>query len=95
MNKLYYPTLTHLHDRDGRPTGFGESQTDISGRLDHSSQHAPSSASTLPSPDDSTRRSEKARVNGWGGRYSPSGGARGGHGRHLDARLHTLRPPGR
>ena len=46
MNKLNYPTLTHLHDRDGRPTGFGESQTDISGRLDHSRQSMPTSAST-------------------------------------------------
>ena len=61
MNKLYYPTLTHLHDRDGRPTDFGESRTDISGRLDHSSQSTPTSVSTRPSPDDSTPRSEKAR----------------------------------
>ena len=62
MNKLNYPTLTHLHDRDGRPTGFGESQTDISGRLDHSRQSMPTSASTPPSSDDSTPRSAKARA---------------------------------
>jgi hypothetical protein len=61
MNKLNYPTLTHLHDRDSRPTNFGESQTDISGRLDHSRQSMPTSASTPPSSDDSTRGREKAR----------------------------------
>ena len=61
MNKLNYPTLTHLHDRDGRPTDFGESQTDISDRLDHSSHHIPTSASARPSLDESTRGREKAR----------------------------------
>ena len=59
MNKHFYPAQTYLH-RDGRPTDFGESRTDISGRLDHSSQHTPSSASTLPSPDDSRRQWEEA-----------------------------------
>jgi hypothetical protein len=61
MNKLYNPTLTHLHDRDGRPTDFGEPATDISGRLDHSSQSTPTSASTRPSQDDSTQGREKPR----------------------------------
>jgi len=61
MNKLNYPTLTHLHDRDGRPTDFGEPSTDISGRLDHSRQSTSTSASTRPSPDHSTPGSEKAR----------------------------------
>ena len=61
MNKLYYPTRTHLHDRDGRSTDFGESRTDISDRLDYSSQSAPSSVSARPSPDESTTGSEKAR----------------------------------
>ena len=61
MNKLNYPTLTHLHDRDSRPTNFGESQTDISDRLDHSSHHLPTSASARPSLDESTRGREKAR----------------------------------
>jgi len=61
MNKLNYPTLTHLHDRDGRPSDFGESQTDISDRLDHSSHHIPPSASARPSLDESTRGREKAR----------------------------------
>ena len=61
MNKLYYPPLTHLHDRDGRAADFGESRTDIIGRLDHSSQPIPTSGSTRPSPDDSAPGSEKAR----------------------------------
>jgi hypothetical protein len=61
MNKLNYPTLTQLHDRDGQPTNFGESQTDISDRLDHSSHHIPTSASARPSLDESTRGPEKAR----------------------------------
>jgi hypothetical protein len=61
MNQLYYPTLTHLHDRDGRPTDFAESRTDISGRLDHSSQPIPTSASTRPPPDDSSQGREKPR----------------------------------
>ena len=30
MNKLYYPARTHLHDRDGRPTEFDQSQRDVS-----------------------------------------------------------------
>ena len=62
MNKLYYPTtLTHLHDRDSQPMDTGESWTDISGRLDHSSQPIPTSASTRPRPDDSTQGREKPR----------------------------------
>ena len=61
MNKLYYPSLTHRHDRDGRPTDFAESRTDISGRLVHSSQHIPTSASIRPSPEHSTPGREKAR----------------------------------
>jgi hypothetical protein len=61
MNKLNYPTLTHPHDRDSRPTNFGESQTAISDRLDHSSHHIPTSTSARPYLDDSTRGPEKAR----------------------------------
>jgi hypothetical protein len=61
MNKLNYPILTHLHDRDGRQTNFGESQTGISDRLDHSSHHLPTSASARPSIDESARGREKAR----------------------------------
>jgi len=59
MNKLYYPTLTHLvHDRDGPPY-FGESRTGISDRLDQSSHHLSTSASTRPSLDESTRGRKK------------------------------------
>ena len=61
MNKLYNPTQTHLHRRAGRPTDFGEPSTDISGRLDHSSQSTSTSGSIRPSQDHSTPRSEKAR----------------------------------
>jgi hypothetical protein len=61
MNKLNYPTLTHLHDRNGRQTSTGESQTDISDRLDHSSHHLLTSASARPSLDESTGGREKAR----------------------------------
>jgi hypothetical protein len=61
MNKLYYPTLTHVSDRDDEPTEFGESLTDISGRPDHSSQSTSTSASTQLSLDYSTQRREKAR----------------------------------
>jgi hypothetical protein len=46
-------TDVRLHDRDGRPTYFGESRTGISDRLDRSS-HLPTSASTQPSLDEST-----------------------------------------
>jgi hypothetical protein len=46
-------TDVRLHDRDGRPTYFGESRTGISDRLDQSS-HLPTSASTQPSLDEST-----------------------------------------
>jgi hypothetical protein len=46
-------TDVRLHDRDGRPTYFGESRTGISDRLDRSS-HLPESASTQPSLDEST-----------------------------------------
>ncbi|HEY6684963.1 MAG TPA: hypothetical protein VI094_02015, partial [Propionibacteriaceae bacterium] len=60
MNKLNYPTLTHPHDRDGRPTNFDESQT-VSDRLDHSSHHIPTSTSARPSLDESTRERVKAR----------------------------------
>ena len=60
MNKLNYPALTHLHDRDGRPTGFDQSQRDISGRLDHSSQpyrlqHRPGRPQMSP-PEDAKAR---------------------------------------
>jgi hypothetical protein len=61
MNKLYYPTPTRLHVRDGRPTDFDQSQGDVSDRLDHSSHHLPTSASAGPSLDESTRGREKAR----------------------------------
>jgi hypothetical protein len=54
--KLYY-----LQGRDGRPTDIAELRTDISPRLDHSSQHIPISASTRPSLDDFTQRREEAR----------------------------------
>ena len=60
MNKLYYPAPTHLHDRDGRPTEFDQSQRVVSDRLDHSSHHLPTSASAEPSLDESTR-GRKAR----------------------------------
>ena len=60
MNKLYYPTLTHLvHDRDGQPTYFGESRTGLLDRLDQSSHHLPTSASTRPSLHESTRGRKK------------------------------------
>jgi hypothetical protein len=60
MNKLYYPTLTHLvQDRDGRPTYFGESRTGLSDRLDQSSHLLPTSASTRPSLAESTRGRKK------------------------------------
>jgi hypothetical protein len=61
MNKLNYPTLTHLDDRDSQQTDTGESQTDISDRLDHSSHHIPTSASARPYLDESTRGRKKAR----------------------------------
>jgi hypothetical protein len=61
MNKLNYPTLTYLPDRDGRPPDVGESQIYTSDRLDHSSHHLPTSESALPSPDESTRGRENAR----------------------------------
>jgi hypothetical protein len=61
MNKLNYPTLTHLPDRDGRPTDVGEPQADISDRLDHSSHHLPTSVSGRPSLDESTRGRANAR----------------------------------
>jgi hypothetical protein len=61
MNKHYHPAQTYLHRRAGRSTDFGELQTDISRRLDHSSQPIPTSASTRPSPDESTKEREKAR----------------------------------
>jgi hypothetical protein len=61
MNKLNYPTLTHLPDRGGRPTDVGESQTDTSDRLDHSSRHLPTSELARPSPDESSRGRENAR----------------------------------
>jgi hypothetical protein len=44
MNELHYPALTHVQDRDGRPTNFDESRTDSSDRLDHSRQPIPDSA---------------------------------------------------
>lgn len=60
MNRLYYPTLTHLiHDRDGQPTYFGESRTGLLDRLDQSSHHLPTSASTRPSLHESTRGRKK------------------------------------
>jgi hypothetical protein len=60
MNKHYYAAQTYLH-RDGRPTDFGESRTDISGRLDHSRRSTPTSVSTRPFPDDSAPGSEEPR----------------------------------
>lgn len=60
--KLYYLQVRDgLQGRDGRPTDIAELQTDISRRLDHFSQHIPTSASTRRSPDDSTQRREEAR----------------------------------
>jgi hypothetical protein len=61
MNKHDYPAQTYLHRRDGQPIDFGESRTDISPRLDHSSQHLRTSVSTRSSPDDSTKEREKAQ----------------------------------
>jgi len=61
MNKFHYPAPTHLHDRDGRPTEFDQSQRVVSDRLDHSSHYLPTSASAEPSLDESTRGREKAR----------------------------------
>jgi hypothetical protein len=58
MNKLYYPAPTHLPGRDSAPTDLGESRTDIA--LDHSSQHLPTSASTLPSLENSSQEWEEA-----------------------------------
>jgi hypothetical protein len=58
MNKLDYPTRTHLPGRDSPRTDFGESPTDIA--VDHTRQHIPTSASTRPSFDDSTGGPEKA-----------------------------------
>ena len=52
-------TDVRLHDRDGRPTYFGESRTGISDRLDQSSHHLPTSASTHPPLDESTRGRKK------------------------------------
>jgi len=63
MNTLYYPTLTHLvHNQDGPPTYFGESRTGLSDRLDQSSHHLPTSASTRPSLDESTRGRKKVAL---------------------------------
>jgi hypothetical protein len=60
MNTLNYPTLTHLvHDRDDRPTHFGESRTGLANRLDQSNHHLPTSALTRPSLDESTRGRKK------------------------------------
>jgi hypothetical protein len=60
--KLYYlQDRDGLQGRDGRPTDIAELRTDISRRLNHSSQHIPTSASTRPSPDDSTQGREEAR----------------------------------
>lgn len=96
MNTLYYPTLTHLvHNRDGPPTYFGESRTGLSDRLDQSSHHLPTSASTRPSLDESTRGRKKVASTAGVIITRAPGSARGSHGRHLDPRLHTLRPPGR
>ena len=61
MNKHDYPAQIYRHGRDGQQTNFGESQTDISRRLDHSSQHLRTSVLTPSSPDDSTNEREKAR----------------------------------
>jgi hypothetical protein len=62
MNKHYYAARTHLHSPDGRPTDFGESRTDISGSLEHYSQHVPiASASTRLLLDHSIGGLERAR----------------------------------
>ena len=95
MNKHYHPAQTYLHRRAGRSTDFGELQTDISRRLDHSSQPIPTSASTRPSLEDPTQEREKAR--------SAAGVIAArllavlvvAMGHHLDPRFHSLRPPGR
>ena len=61
MNNLHYPTPTQLvPDRDG-PTYVAESRTGISDRLDQSSHHLPTSASTRPS---STRGRKKVGPTG-------------------------------
>jgi hypothetical protein len=61
MNKHDYHAQIYRHGRNGQQTNFGESQTDISRRLDHSSQHLRTSVSTRSSPDDSNKEREKAR----------------------------------
>ena len=58
MNKLNYPTTTHLPGRDSPPTDFGESPPDIA--LDHASQHIPSLHRPAPSFDNSSRGCEEA-----------------------------------
>jgi hypothetical protein len=56
MNKLNHPIPTHLeHDRDGRPTHFGESRTGLSDRLDQSSHQLLISAPSRQSQDESNR----------------------------------------
>lgn len=52
MNKLNYPTTTHLHGRDSPPTDFGESPTDIA--------YIPSLHRPAPSFDNSSRGREEA-----------------------------------
>ena len=64
-------------------------------RPSQSSHHLPIPASARPSLDESTRGRKKIAVNGWSDHYSPPGCACGRHGRRLDPRLHTFRPPGR
>jgi hypothetical protein len=54
-------TDVRLHDRDGRPTYFAESRTGISDRLDQSSHHLSTSASTRPSLDEPTPGRKKVR----------------------------------
>lgn len=61
MTSTITPAQTYLDGRDGPRADFGELQTDISHRLDHSSQHIPAPTSTRPLPDDSTQGPEKAR----------------------------------
>ena len=62
MNKHYYAASTHLHSPEGRPTDFWDPRTDISGRLEHYSQHVPTTfASTQLSLDHSTGGLKRAR----------------------------------
>ncbi|HEX5905492.1 MAG TPA: hypothetical protein VFY56_00615 [Propionibacteriaceae bacterium] len=61
MKELHYPAQTYVHDRDHRPTDFGQLKTDMSRRADHLSEHIPPSGSPRPTLTDSTRKEETAR----------------------------------